>query len=154
MSSWHRTVLLLLVSLCAITHALRFHVPSNEKKCLKEEIHRNVVLTGEYEFTEAMGTTASVHVSNLSCLSIIHGCFRLLTLVDTLCKFFCKCSLASALNYILSDEWIFKCETQYLLLLFSGTSVKTSQTLKVFYHFGFIFRCIKKKRAQIKEIGL
>lgn len=35
---------------------------SNDKKCLKEEIHKNVVLTGEYEFTEAAGHTATVHV--------------------------------------------------------------------------------------------
>ncbi|KAI6189935.1 hypothetical protein M3Y97_00062000 [Aphelenchoides bicaudatus] len=64
MKSFHRTAFLLLISFCVVSNALRFYVPSNEKKCLKEEIHRNVVLTGEYEFTEAMGTTASVHVTD------------------------------------------------------------------------------------------
>jgi hypothetical protein len=59
----NRTLILLLIHFCILSQALRFHVPSNEKKCLKEEIHRNVVVTGEYEFSEAIGTTASVHVS-------------------------------------------------------------------------------------------
>ncbi|KAH7715354.1 integral membrane protein [Aphelenchoides avenae] len=57
-----RVVLLLLV--VQQTVALRFYVESNGKKCLKEEIHRNVVLTGEYEFSEAIGHTASVHVTD------------------------------------------------------------------------------------------
>uniref|UniRef100_A0A914CY23 GOLD domain-containing protein n=1 Tax=Acrobeloides nanus TaxID=290746 RepID=A0A914CY23_9BILA len=39
-------------------------VGTGEQKCLKEEIHKNVVLTGEYEISEAIGTTASVHVTD------------------------------------------------------------------------------------------
>lgn len=38
--------------LCAVflgTDAIRFHLASNQKKCLKEEIHKNVLVTGEYE---------------------------------------------------------------------------------------------------------
>lgn len=31
---------------------------------MKEEIHKNVVLTGEYELSEALGHTASVHVTD------------------------------------------------------------------------------------------
>lgn len=45
--------------------ALRFYVPANGKKCLKEEIHKNVVVTGEYELSEGNGYTSSVHVSTL-----------------------------------------------------------------------------------------
>uniref|UniRef100_A0A0M3I291 GOLD domain-containing protein n=1 Tax=Ascaris lumbricoides TaxID=6252 RepID=A0A0M3I291_ASCLU len=44
--------------------ALRFYVPANGKKCLKEEIHKNVVVTGEYELSEGNGYTSSVHVSD------------------------------------------------------------------------------------------
>lgn len=44
------------------TEALRFYVPANDKKCLKEEIHKNVVLTGEYEISDAVGHTTTVHV--------------------------------------------------------------------------------------------
>ncbi|CAD6193395.1 unnamed protein product [Caenorhabditis auriculariae] len=44
--------------------ALRFYVPAKEKKCLKEEIHKNVVVSGEYEFSEGIGYTGSVHVTD------------------------------------------------------------------------------------------
>lgn len=44
-------ILLLCVSfLCA--DAIRFHLASNQRKCLKEEIHKNVLVTGEYEVQE------------------------------------------------------------------------------------------------------
>ncbi|KAI6199762.1 hypothetical protein M3Y96_00661200 [Aphelenchoides besseyi] len=59
-----KSLVLLIFFYIALVEALRFHVPSNEKKCLKEEIHRNIVLTGEYEFSEAIGNTASVHVTD------------------------------------------------------------------------------------------
>lgn len=60
-------VLIFLSTLFPIaTEALRFYVPANEKKCLKEEIHKNVVLTGEYEMTDAVGHTTTVHV--ISCI--------------------------------------------------------------------------------------
>uniref|UniRef100_A0A1I7ZSI5 GOLD domain-containing protein n=1 Tax=Steinernema glaseri TaxID=37863 RepID=A0A1I7ZSI5_9BILA len=54
-------ILLLLVG---VSSALRFHVPANGKKCLKEEIHKNVVMTGEYEISEGMGYSSSVHVTD------------------------------------------------------------------------------------------
>jgi hypothetical protein len=38
-----------------MANGLRFHIEMNEKKCLKEEIHKNVVVTGEYELSEALG---------------------------------------------------------------------------------------------------
>lgn len=43
-------------------NAIRFYMNSNEVKCLKEKIHRNVVLTGEYTFSNALGYSATVHV--------------------------------------------------------------------------------------------
>jgi len=45
-------------------NSLRFFLTPNVKKCLKEEIHKNVVVTGEYEFGEAVGQRASVHVTD------------------------------------------------------------------------------------------
>lgn len=51
---------------------LRFYMLSNEVKCLKEEIHRNVVLTGEYEFSDALGHSASVHVYFFLLFNIIN----------------------------------------------------------------------------------
>ncbi|CAJ0589207.1 unnamed protein product [Cylicocyclus nassatus] len=53
--------LLVLIEIC---NALRFNVPANNKKCLKEEIHKNIVVTGEYEISEAAGYSASVHVTD------------------------------------------------------------------------------------------
>lgn len=51
-----------LLLLMAVTDAIRFNVPANNKKCLKEEIHKNIVVTGEYEFSEGVGYAGSVHV--------------------------------------------------------------------------------------------
>ncbi|MFH4982337.1 hypothetical protein AB6A40_009046 [Gnathostoma spinigerum] len=44
--------------------ALRFHVPPNGKRCLKEEAHKNVVVTGEYELSEGVGYTSTVHITD------------------------------------------------------------------------------------------
>jgi len=45
-------------------NSLRFHLTPNVKKCLKEEIHKNVVVTGEYDFSESIGQRASIHVTD------------------------------------------------------------------------------------------
>ena len=45
-----------------ISHGLIFHLPANQKKCLKEEIHKDVLVTGEYELSEAPGQTANLIV--------------------------------------------------------------------------------------------
>ena len=51
--------------LLVVTDALRFHLPANQRKCLKEEIHKDVLVTGEYELSEAPGqkTTLLVTIS-------------------------------------------------------------------------------------------
>jgi p24 family protein delta-1 len=46
-----------------LTEALRFYVSTNEKRCLKEEIHKNVVMTGDYEISDSVGHTMTVIVS-------------------------------------------------------------------------------------------
>ena len=58
-----RSIVVLLATAVALSSALRFNVAANNKRCLKEEIHKNVVVTGEYEVTEGVGYKASVHVS-------------------------------------------------------------------------------------------
>lgn len=55
-------LLLLILSNILFCSSIRFHVQTNGKKCLKEEIHRNVVMTGDYEFSDLIGHTSSVHV--------------------------------------------------------------------------------------------
>ena len=45
--------------------ALMFHLSPNQKKCLKEEIHKDVLVTGDYELSEAPGQKTSLLVSIL-----------------------------------------------------------------------------------------
>jgi len=44
--------------------SLRFFLSPNEKKCMKEEIHKNVVVTGEYEISEANTQRATISVTD------------------------------------------------------------------------------------------
>lgn len=59
-------MVLLLAVAVPYSSALRFFLAPNTKKCLKEEIHKNIVVTGDYELSEAPGQQASVHVSKKS----------------------------------------------------------------------------------------
>ena len=57
----------LLCCICLVSiDGLRFHLSPNSKKCLKEEIHKDVLVTGEYELSEAPGQKTSLHVSWLN----------------------------------------------------------------------------------------
>lgn len=56
-----RSLIILLLAV-VLVNSLRFYVPPKEKKCLKEEIHKNVVVTGEYEFSQGIQYTGSIHV--------------------------------------------------------------------------------------------
>ena len=42
--------------------ALMFHLAPNTKKCLKEEIHKDVLVTGEYNLSDAPGHKTSLIV--------------------------------------------------------------------------------------------
>ncbi|CEF62134.1 Tmed10 protein [Strongyloides ratti] len=57
-------LLFLIVALSHSIFGIRFYVKPNDKKCLKEEIHKNVLLTGEYNLHEAIGYTTTVHVTD------------------------------------------------------------------------------------------
>ncbi|KAM8921038.1 transmembrane emp24 domain-containing protein 10 isoform 1-T1 [Pelodytes ibericus] len=46
---------LLLLFLCGTVRPLSFPLPPNSRKCLREEIHKDVLVTGEYEVSEAHG---------------------------------------------------------------------------------------------------
>jgi len=43
----------LLLSLFSFTHSISFTLTSQSKKCLREEVHKNVLVTGEYRVSEA-----------------------------------------------------------------------------------------------------
>lgn len=49
-----------------LTNALMFHLSPNSKKCLKEEIHKDVLVAGEYELSESPGQKFSIAVCNIS----------------------------------------------------------------------------------------
>jgi len=42
--------------------ALMFHLSPNHRKCLKEEIHKDVLVTGDYELSDAPGQIANLKV--------------------------------------------------------------------------------------------
>ena len=51
-------------SICLLyVDSLMFHVKPNHKKCLREEIHKNVLVTGDYDISEAPGQKAFLRVS-------------------------------------------------------------------------------------------
>lgn len=47
-----------------LSDALRFHLSPNTRKCLKEEIHKGVLVTGEYELSENPGQKTLLTVTD------------------------------------------------------------------------------------------
>ena len=56
-------VVLLLASLVSV-ESVMFYLPANSKRCLKEEIHKDVLVTGEYALSEGPGQKSNLRVSN------------------------------------------------------------------------------------------
>merc|ERR1712193_260105 len=50
--------------LLSLTDAIRFHLQPNTQKCLREEIHKDVLVSGEYEVQEAPGQTVDIVVTD------------------------------------------------------------------------------------------
>ncbi|XP_043934149.1 transmembrane emp24 domain-containing protein 10-like [Protopterus annectens] len=59
------TVLSLWLRACCVG-AISFHLEQNSVKCLKEEIHKNVLVTGEYEVEEQQGLKTDLKVTDSS----------------------------------------------------------------------------------------
>jgi p24 family protein delta-1 len=53
---------LVLVICLSSVNSLMFMLSPNHKKCLREEIHKDVLVTGEYELSDAPGQTANLKV--------------------------------------------------------------------------------------------
>jgi len=69
--------LVLTIAICLSTvDALMFHLSPNHRKCLKEEIHKDVLVTGEYELSEAPGQVASLKVSAILCIQYLSNRFN------------------------------------------------------------------------------
>jgi len=55
-------------------NSLMFHLSPNTKKCLREEIHKDVLVTGDFELSDAPGQKTDLSVSIRTsdyCFSII-----------------------------------------------------------------------------------
>lgn len=58
-------ILCVILSICSVCiDGLMFHLPVNQRKCLKEEIHKDVLVTGEYEMSDGPGQRASLKVTD------------------------------------------------------------------------------------------
>lgn len=55
--------LLLLPVLIESVFSISFFLPVNSRKCLREEIHKDVLVTGEYEITEQANTKTNLKVN-------------------------------------------------------------------------------------------
>ena len=56
-------VVILLSSFLALVNSLAFILPAGSKKCLKEEVHKDVLVTGEYKLDEAPGQKTHLKVA-------------------------------------------------------------------------------------------
>ncbi|XP_032821032.1 transmembrane emp24 domain-containing protein 10 [Petromyzon marinus] len=60
-------LLLLVLSVeLADVAAISFYLPANSRKCLKEEIHKDVLVTGEYDVSEQPNVKADLKVTDSS----------------------------------------------------------------------------------------
>lgn len=54
----------------AMGECVMFHLQPNTQKCLREEIHKNVLVSGEYEVQEAPGQKVDIQVSDYNTHSL------------------------------------------------------------------------------------
>ncbi|XP_072406997.1 transmembrane emp24 domain-containing protein 10 [Chiloscyllium punctatum] len=54
------------LSLVPRAHSISFQLPANSRKCLREEIHKDVLVTGEYELSEQPGGRTDLKVTDSS----------------------------------------------------------------------------------------
>lgn len=66
------TVLLLLSVLIESVFSISFFLPVNSRKCLREEIHKDVLVTGEYEISEQANTKTNLKVSTVLRLATVN----------------------------------------------------------------------------------
>lgn len=57
-------VILYLLTIITNVHSLRFHIQPNTKRCLKEEMRKNALVTGEYELTDAPGQRTDLQITD------------------------------------------------------------------------------------------
>lgn len=56
-------IIVFMLGIClANVDALMFHLSPNQKKCLREEIHKDVLVTGVYELSDGPGQKTNLAV--------------------------------------------------------------------------------------------
>lgn len=63
---YHGLAIVTLVLVCTvqITTSIRFDLQPNSKKCLKEEMRKNLLAVGEYEVSSLAGTNVDLHITD------------------------------------------------------------------------------------------
>jgi len=56
------SMVLLLAVVLPTADMLMFHLSPNQRKCLKEEIHKDVLVTGEYNLSDVPGQKTNLQV--------------------------------------------------------------------------------------------
>lgn len=65
-------VLLILVSVIFdSTFSITFYLPVNLRKCLREEIHKDVLVTGEYEVSDQPNAKTNLKVTRRTLASLL-----------------------------------------------------------------------------------
>ena len=64
---------LLLSVLIESVFSISFFLPVNSRKCLREEIHKDVLVTGEYEISEQANTKTNLKVSTDPWLATVNA---------------------------------------------------------------------------------
>ena len=52
-----------LLNYCALVRTLSFTLPPGQEKCLREEVHKDVLVTGEYRLSDAAHQKTDLTVS-------------------------------------------------------------------------------------------
>lgn len=101
-------ILSVLVLLTVVSvDSLMFHLAANQKKCLKEEIHKDVLVTGEYQLSDVPGHKTQLLVLTTLCLFMESYVWIFISSRFIQCVSCCTTSLNACLYTIPSMMWLF-----------------------------------------------
>lgn len=101
-------ILSVLVLLTVVSvDSLMFHLAANQKKCLKEEIHKDVLVTGEYQLSDVPGHKTQLLVLTTLCLFMESYVWIFISSRFIQCVSCCTTSLNACLYTVPSMMWLF-----------------------------------------------
>lgn len=122
-------ILSVLVLLTVVSvDSLMFHLAANQKKCLKEEIHKDVLVTGEYQLSDVPGHKTQLLVQATLYLFMESYMWIFISTKFGLCVSYSTTSLNACLYTVPNVEFsvgsVAYCKLQYCICRFcTGTSV-------------------------------